>query len=120
MARDRPSPYGDANPFWPVARGPVPRDGSRENISSGPTDLRETVVRDRLLPNGQDQASLPYREDARTHARWLGEGLGAPPGTARLSQFNRSACRHRFKGGINDAHLIDAALWRDTVRFPCG
>ena len=28
-ARDRPSPYGEGRPFFPVARGPVPRDRSR-------------------------------------------------------------------------------------------
>ena len=37
----------------PVARGPVPRDRSHEKISSGPTDLEETVVWDRLIPNGR-------------------------------------------------------------------
>ena len=26
LARDRPSPYGSAGVFFPVARGPVPRD----------------------------------------------------------------------------------------------
>ena len=26
IARDRPSPYGNARRFFPVARGPVPRD----------------------------------------------------------------------------------------------
>ena len=39
-------------PSSPVARGTGPRERSR---------APETVVRDRLIPNGQDQAILPYR-----------------------------------------------------------
>ena len=32
MARDRPSPYGEV-PFFPVARGPVPRVGHRQEVA---------------------------------------------------------------------------------------
>ena len=74
-ARDRPSPYGETEAaLQTVARGTGPRDYSRENIFSGPEDLRATVVRERLLPNGQDQAILPYRGDERTRAPEHGEG----------------------------------------------
>ena len=89
-----PRPTVNGTLFLTVARGPVPRD-------------RPRAPRDRLIPNGSRSGAILPTE--------------APnPRTPRLPQFNRPSCRHRFKGGIDDAHLIDATLWRDTVRFPCG
>ena len=64
-ARDRPSPYDETETaLHTVARGPVPRDRTRAPV---------TVVRDRLIPNGKSRRSCPT-EEARTRARWHGEG----------------------------------------------
>ena len=55
MARDRPSPYGEGMAFFIGARGTGPA------ISIVTMCVSPSVVCDRLITTGQDQAILTYR-----------------------------------------------------------
>ena len=55
MARDRPSPYGEGDCFFTVARGPVPRDRCVARDRPAPYGIRYgfSMARDRPSPYGE-------------------------------------------------------------------
>ena len=73
-------------------------------------DLEETVVRERLLPNGQDQSILPYRGDARA-GPMARRGTGPRP-TVSGTFFNRiaGACPRDVERVMKYPHLIETGL----------
>ena len=71
MARDRPSPYGNARRFFPVARGPVPRDLHRQEErfrSYGPEENKRRFFRGGNDGEGQALA-LRGEEESPTHEK---------------------------------------------------
>ena len=95
MARDRPSPYGEGGRFFPVARGPVPREKMHRN-----TVARGPVPRDRNTLTTVARGPVP--RDRQTRAKterqprlfpgqieaWRGTG---PRPTVRGGVFSRRA-----------------------------
>ena len=71
MARDRPSPY-DEVPFFPVARGPVPRDLHRQEVAFWARRTEEN--KRRFFRSAND-----------------GEGQVFPPPYGEVPFFSRSA-----------------------------
>ena len=71
-----------------------------------------TVVREHLLPNGQDPAILPYRGDARTRVPEHGEGQAlALRAAARCFPVARGPVpRDRIRENISSGPLGPACL----------